>query len=145
MVPELTTALRKAEVISFATTAGTPHVFGLSECMPGSTILHVSLRDLAPEVILSCDNVVDDVTHVCRARTSIHLAHQLTANTDFIRCTLPEVLEGTATPKTTPQALTIFSPFGLGVLDLAVAQLVMELASEKSRGTLLKNFLPASN
>ncbi len=145
VVPDLTTAMREAEVISFATTAGTPHVFAVSECIPGSTILHVSLRDLSPEIILSCDNVVDDVAHVCRAQTSIHLAEQLTANTDFIRCTLAEVLEGTAAPKRDPRALTVFSPFGLGVLDLAVAQLVMELASQESRGTLLKNFLPASN
>lgn len=145
VVTELTTALREAEVVSFATTAGTPHVFSLSACIPGSTILHVSLRDLSPEVILSSDNVVDDVAHVCRAQTSIHLAEQLTGNTDFVRCTLAEVLEGTAAPKADPQALTVFSPFGLGVLDLAVAQLVMDLASKQSRGTVLKNFLPASN
>jgi len=145
VVPELTTVLREAELISFATTVGTPHVFSLSQCTPGSTILHVSLRDLSPEVILSCDNVVDDVAHVCHAQTSIHLAEQLTGNTDFIRCTLAEVLEGTAAPKKDAQALTVFSPFGLGVLDLAVAQLTMELASKESRGTLLKNFLSTSN
>lgn len=145
VVPELTTVLREAELISFATTAGKPHVFSLSQCAPGSTILHVSLRDLSPEVIFSCDNVVDDVAHVCRAQTSIHLAEQWTGNTDFIRCTLAEVLEGTAASKNDPQALTVFSPFGLGVLDLAVAQLVMGLASEASRGTVLKNFLPSSN
>lgn len=145
VVPELSRVLREAELISFATTSGTPHVFSLSECRPGSTILHVSLRDLSPEVILSGDNVVDDVAHVCRALTSIHLAEQWTGSTDFIRCTLAEVLEGTAAPKRDPHALTIFSPFGLGVLDLAVAQLVTELASAKNRGTLLKNFLPTSN
>ena len=144
VVSELTTALRKAEMISFATTAGTPHVDSLSECIPGSTILHISLRDLSPEVILSCDNVVDDVAHVCRAQTSIHLAEQLTGNTDFIRCTLADILEGRATAKNDTQALTVFSPFGLGVLDLAVAHLVVERASEQRRGTLLKNFLPTS-
>jgi ornithine cyclodeaminase len=145
VMPELTAVLGKAELISFATTAGTPHVFSLSQCLPGSTILHVSLRDLSPEVILSSDNVVDDVAHICRAQTSIHLAEQWTGTTDFIRCTLAEVLEGTAAPKKDPDALTIFSPFGLGVLDLAVAQLVMELASAERRGTLLKNFLPTNN
>jgi ornithine cyclodeaminase len=89
--------------------------------------------------------VVDDVAHVCHAQTSIHLAEQWTANTDFIRCTLAEVLEGTAPAKKDPHAVTVFSPFGLGVLDLAIAQLAIELASEQSRGTLLKDFLPATN
>lgn len=135
--------LHAAKVISIATSASTPHIFDLSECEPGSTILHVSLRDLSPEVILKCDNVVDDVAHVCQAQTSVHLAEQFTGNRDFIRCTLAEILEGTAPAKKDPEALTVFSPFGLGVLDLAAAQLVVELATEQKRGSLLPDFLPA--
>ena len=143
VISELASVLRAAKVISIATSASTPHIFAISECAPGSTILHISLRDLAPEIILVSDNVVDDVEHVCRAQTSIHLAEQLTCSREFIRCTLPEILEGKAAGKKDPEAVTVFSPFGLGVLDLAVAQLVVELASEQKRGTLLENFLPA--
>lgn len=137
-------ALGGADVVSLATTALKPHLFDLSACAPGTTVLHVSLRDLAPEVILSCDNVVDDVEHVCRAQTSVHLAEQLVGHRDFIRGTLAEVLNGTARPADGGARVTVFSPFGLGVLDIAVAGLVREAAVEAGRGSVVPSFFPDS-
>ena len=133
---------RQCPVVAFATTAVKPHVSDLSDCLPGATILHTSLRDLTADVILAADNVVDDPDHVCRASTSVHLAEQQTGNRDFIRGTLADLLAGTAPAKRDDRQLTIFSPFGLGVLDLAVGQLAREKALESGKGTLIENFLP---
>ncbi len=144
VVTESREVFESANLVSLATTAVHPHICDLSMCPPGSTILHVSLRDFSPEVILSADNVVDDQDHVCRAQTSVHLAEQMTGNRDFIRCTLADIANGTAGPKADPDAVTIFSPFGLGVLDLAVGKLATDFAAEHRLGTLIESFLPPS-
>lgn len=133
--------LQNASVVSLATTAIKPHILELSKCHPDSIILHISLRDLSPEIILSADNIVDDIDHVCRAQTSIHLAEQRTGNRDFIRCTIGDILNGIA-PARQDNKIAIFSPFGLGILDLALGQLAYKLAIEQNQGTIIKSFLP---
>ena len=144
VVSDVDELLSKSTLISIATTAIKPYVFDLSACAPSSIILHISLRDLSPEVILSCDNIVDDIDHVCRAQTSIHLAEQLAGNRDFIRCTLADVIRGEAASRTSTKGIVVFSPFGLGVLDLAVAQYVRELAFKNNVGIVINSFLPDS-
>lgn len=141
-VADVKSALGASPLVSLATTAATPHIHDLKPCAPGATLLHVSLRDLAPEVILACDNVVDDVDHVSRAQTSIHLAEQLAGNRDFVRCTLADVTSGAAPARREEGGVTVFSPFGLGVLDLAVGKLVQGLALEHGQSLVVDSFLP---
>jgi N-[(2S)-2-amino-2-carboxyethyl]-L-glutamate dehydrogenase len=136
--------LRSCPLISIATTTLTPHICDLGECPRGSAILHISLRDLSPEVILSCDNVVDDIDHVCRAQTSVHLAEQLVGHRKFIRCTLADILKGRAPARNGSETVSVFSPFGLGVLDLAVSQLVRDLALQQGLETVIGSFVPSS-
>ncbi|MCA2218372.1 2,3-diaminopropionate biosynthesis protein SbnB [Jidongwangia harbinensis] len=121
-------AIRAADLVLFATVAGEPHVQEPGWFAHRPVVLHLSLRDLAPRVLLSGDNFVDDVDHAQRARTSTLLAEELTGDRDFLSGTLADVLLGRVTPRT--DRPVFFSPFGLGVLDLAVGRHVYrELAA----------------
>jgi ornithine cyclodeaminase/alanine dehydrogenase-like protein (mu-crystallin family) len=142
IVSDVAELLGSATLVSFATTAAKPHLQSLSSMAPGSVILNVSLRDLTPELILACDNIVDDVDHVCRAQTSLHLAEQLTGKRDFIRCALADILRGDAAARRDQDSIAVFSPFGLGILDMAVGQFVLKLALDQKCGVLINSFLP---
>ncbi|WP_409182803.1 2,3-diaminopropionate biosynthesis protein SbnB [Amycolatopsis sp. VS8301801F10] len=116
--------IRGSDLIVFATVAGEPHVHDPAWFAHNPLVLNVSLRDLSTEVILASANVVDDVEHCLKANTSVHLAEQATGGRDFLDGTLFDVLTGAfALPADRP---LVFSPFGLGVLDLAVGKHVLD-------------------
>ena len=118
------TLVRSSDLLVFATVAATPHVHDVAWFDHGPLVLHVSLRDLAPEVLLAATNVVDDVEHCLKADTSPHLVEQRTGGRDFLAGTLDDVLTGRVSmPR---DGTVIFSPFGLGVLDLAVGEFVYD-------------------
>ncbi|MEU5883560.1 2,3-diaminopropionate biosynthesis protein SbnB [Spirillospora sp. NPDC047279] len=120
--------IRSADLIVFATVAGEPHVTDPAWFGHNPLVLHVSLRDLSAEIILASYNVVDDVEHCMKANTSPHLAEQKAGHRDFVAGTLYDVLTGAATPPA--DRPVVFSPFGLGVLDLAVARYVYDRVAE---------------
>lgn len=125
---DLESAVQSSDLVVFATVAPKPHVHDPSLLKHRPTILHISLRDLAPELLLDACNIVDDVDHVMRARTSAHLAETLTGSRAFVSGTLADVIEGMCpVDRSRP---VIFSPFGLGVLDLALGKWVYDQAVE---------------
>ncbi|MFF1416196.1 2,3-diaminopropionate biosynthesis protein SbnB [Streptomyces sp. NPDC058280] len=135
-------ALGAHDLVSFATTAATPYT-GLGACPPGAVVLHISLRDLTVPAVLSQHNVVDDPGHVCRENTSLHLAERETGGRDFIDAGIGALLRGTARLNPEPGKPLVFSPFGLGVLDLALARFARDEARRSGMGTLIDGFLPA--
>jgi ornithine cyclodeaminase len=116
--------IRTSDLVVFATVASRPHVCDPSWFAHRPLVLHVSLRDLAPEIVLASANIVDDVEHCLRAQTSLHLTEQRTGNRDFLTGTLADVMAGRATLPA--DRAVVFSPFGLGVLDLAVGKYVYD-------------------
>ena len=130
--------IRSSDLVVFATVAGQPHVHEVSWFEHNPLVLHVSLRDLAPEILLASANVVDDVEHCLKAGTSPHLAEQLTGNRDFLLGTLDDVIAGRVTvPADRP---VVFSPFGLGVLDLAVGKYVYDEVARSGQLHVIDEF-----
>jgi ornithine cyclodeaminase len=134
-------ALAANPLVSLATTATAPHL-DLRACRPGTLVLHVSLRDVTIGGVLDAVNIVDDRDHVLRAATSVHLAEQHVGHRGFIQATIGDLLLKGDTHPRDAQRVTLFSPFGLGVLDLAVADMVWRTARERGLGVELPDFLP---
>jgi Predicted ornithine cyclodeaminase, mu-crystallin homolog len=130
--------IRSSDLIVFATVAGEPHVRDPGWFAHNPLVLHVSLRDLSPEIILASYNVVDDVEHCMKANTSPHLAEQRVGNRDFVAGTLYDVMTGMTTPPADKPV--VFSPFGLGVLDLAVAKYVYDQIKATQTLTVIDGF-----
>lgn len=118
------------DLVVFATTAAEPYLPASTRFRPGQLVLNISLRDIPAQTILDSLNVVDDVEHCLREQTSPHLAEQLGGNRDFIAGPLARFLDGAGPAKEKP---VIFSPFGLGALDLATAAYVYETAASRGR------------
>ncbi|PBP99974.1 2,3-diaminopropionate biosynthesis protein SbnB [Pseudomonas congelans] len=121
---DLATCLQ-ADVVVFATTAPSPYVLE-PVFQPGQRVLNISLRDLGPEVIAQANNILDDVEHCLKAQTSPDLAVQQYQHRSFITGTLAQLMTGQV--ELSPDKASIFSPFGLGVLDLGVGQRVYRQA-----------------
>src|SRR5438046_2617703 len=137
-------AILESSIISAARTAAsaavasTPHIADATLFEHNPLVLHLSLRDLAPEILLRSQNVVDDVDHVMKANTSPHLAEQMTGDRSFVTGTLADIMTGRrSVDRCRP---IIFSPFGMGILDVAVGKWVYDQAVAGGRDMRLADF-----
>ena len=126
------------DLVILATVAGEPHIFDPAVLAHAPVVLHLSLRDLAPELILAATNITDDIDHAVRERTSLHLTEQRVGDRSFVHGTIADVLRGDLVRD--PSRAAIFAPFGLGVLDIAVGGWVYERVCEAGGGTVVNGF-----
>jgi ornithine cyclodeaminase len=138
VVPDVAQLVRACDLILFTTVASTPHITDATLFEHNPLVLHISLRDLAPEILLQSQNVVDDVEHVMKANTSPHLAEQKTGNRSFVTGTLADIITGRRSVN--GNGPIIFSPFGMGILDLAVGKWVYDQAVATGRELRLSDF-----
>lgn len=116
------------DMVLFATSAVRPTTDQAHWFAHAPTVLHMSLRDLAPNIVLAAQNVADDVEHCLKANTSLDLARQAAGHIRFIDGDIAAAIEGGIVPD--PDRTRIFSPFGMGVLDLAVAREILAAVGE---------------
>ncbi len=124
IVDQLDTLLSQSQVIATMTTAGTPYISARALLAHNPIILNISLRDFSADLILDANNIVDDIDHCLKANTSPHLAYQQSGNKDFINGHFGDLISGKIVLDTTKPV--IFSPFGLGVLDVALGKFVYD-------------------
>ncbi|MEV2247250.1 2,3-diaminopropionate biosynthesis protein SbnB [Streptomyces sp. NPDC049970] len=124
-------AVDGADLVVLATTAGAPYILDPGALAAGQSVLNISLRDIGPELIAASHNVLDDVEHCLNAGTSPHLAVQKFGHRDFIDGTVAQLVLGEL--RLGRDRPRIFSPFGLGVLDLAVGREILRIGREHGR------------
>ena len=138
IVPDAAQLVKGCDLILFTTVASRPHIDDVTLFEHNPLVLHISLRDLAPEILLGSQNVVDDVEHVMKADTSPHLAEQKAGNRSFVTGSLADIMTGRRSVNRSRPI--IFSPFGMGILDLAVGKWVYEQAVAGGQELRLSDF-----
>ncbi|MFJ1705641.1 2,3-diaminopropionate biosynthesis protein SbnB [Kitasatospora sp. NPDC088346] len=138
VVDEAAGAFADCDLVILTTVAGEPHLTDPGLLAHAPVVLHLSLRDLAPELVLAAQNFTDDIDHAVRERTSLHLAEQQVGHRDFVHGTIADLLAGTVVRD--PERAAVFSPFGLGILDLAVGKWVHDAVVGAGGGQEVPDF-----
>jgi ornithine cyclodeaminase len=129
------------------TTTATEGYIGFDWLRPGALVAHVSLSDLLPEVITRADLVmVDDwelVSHDRRRLLGLMygagdlLPPGAAGEARAVDGTLGDVLTGRHPGRGRVQDIVVSNPFGMAILDLAVAREVLAVAVKHGLGVQL--------
>ncbi|KPZ16395.1 2,3-diaminopropionate biosynthesis protein SbnB [Pseudomonas syringae group genomosp. 3] len=127
-----------ADIVVFATSAGTPYVTERETFRAGQVVLNISLRDIGPDIIAQSYNYFDDVTHCLKANTSPHLAELKYGHREFVTGTVAALIRGDI--HVVRDKPLIYSPFGMGILDLALGRMVHDLAVRDGSAIAIPSF-----
>ena len=114
-----------SDIVSFATSALEPWCD--RDVTSHRLVLHMSLRDIAPNQLRKTYNVVDHIPHALKANTSLHLLDQSGVSyhiDDFRFFDRADCDRSKA---------TVVSAFGMGILDVAVAAFILDVAEFEGR------------
>ncbi len=131
------TVVKNSSLVIFATTSSTPYFKDLDSIAHKPVILHLSLRDLLPELLEECTNLVDDLKESSRSGTSLGEAIKRDSKIGNIY-SIGEAINNSQ--RFSSNRCRVFSPYGLGILDLALANHVLDLARTRSLTKRISNF-----
>lgn len=136
----LDNAIENSEIVYFATTTSTPYMNNHELLKHNPLLINISLRDISPEIMHSSINIVDDVQHCLNANTSMHLTQIKYGHYDFIKYTIGELITSPEIKINRKEKLTIYSPFGMGILDIALGSYIYKTLMNTADTIIINDF-----
>lgn len=131
-VPELRQALQRADIVSSATLAESPILFG-AEIRPGTHVdlvggFSLVMRE-SDDALVKRARLVADVAHTIREAGDLAQPIRSGAISEADVAVLADVLAGTAIARSDETEITVFKSAGHALEDLAAAELLFERLS----------------
>ena len=124
-----------ADMLCFATSELTPwYDAGIGD---DQVVLHISLRDIVPDRLRGVRNVVDNIDNALKANTSLHLLERRIGRT-FSLVNYGDLMNA---DRHTADEGGVVAPFGMGMLDVALADFVLKAAELNGLVRELPGFL----
>ena len=147
-------AVRGSGIVITTTTTTTGYI-PYAWLEPGALLAHVSLDDVLPDVVRGCDLLVVDDWPLIRADDRRLLGRMYrtgelvgpdgdtfgdagaTAEATEVDASLADVIAGRHPGRTAPDQIVLSNPFGMGILDVALAAAVRDVAERDGLGAVL--------